>query len=69
MKAYVIITDIIPIDWKNRRITHLHVAPILLSLPHFKKFYDLKMSILKAEMPDIARLDFFYLTIDSPYLN
>jgi hypothetical protein len=69
MKDFVIITNIIPVDSKNRGIVNIKIQPVLLGLPRFKQFYDLQFNQMKKDIPNLMRLDFYYFQIVSPYIN
>jgi hypothetical protein len=69
MKSFVIITDIIPINYKNERVCSFQIIPVLLAITSFRKFYDLKLNLIKKEYEQVCRLDFFYIEIFSSYLN
>ena len=69
MKEFALITEIIPISHNNERITKILILPKLISLPSFRKFYELQFSIIKKDFPQLARLDFYSILMDSPYLS
>jgi hypothetical protein len=69
MKDFVIITNIIPVDYNNQGISNIKIQPVLLGLPRFRYFYKIKFNQMKKDIPNLMRLDFYYFQIVSPYIN
>lgn len=66
---FILITEIIPVSSNNQRCAFLKIIPILFRLDNFKNFYDVKLKLIRKKYPEVARLDFCYYLLNSPYLN